>query len=395
MYYLLLTSFLFSLLSFAAFGSSPDSIWITVGDDAVQSMNKSIKSLTKHSSTDGIAVVQINKEDTDYLSHLMHEEFHRCGGFMVHDSLDEALEHAGGLDKRAQAQKGFFADYSIDQEETVQSLMAKVEAINIEQTIRHLSSFKNRYYRAQTGIQSSEWIISEWSKLAQGRADVKVEGYTHPQWPQKSIVMTVKGETDEVIVVGGHADSIAGWWDRANSRAPGADDNASGISTITEIIRVLMESSYKPKKTIKFMGYAAEEVGLLGSKEIAAQHKRDNVDVIGVLQLDMTNFKGTETKDIVMMTDFTNEEQNAFLGRLIDKYIQLPWGYDRCGYGCSDHASWHGQGFPASIPFESTKGQMNRRIHTSSDTIEQSGGNAEHASKFAKLGLAFIVELDR
>ncbi|MCO4754303.1 MAG: hypothetical protein KC478_07460, partial [Bacteriovoracaceae bacterium] len=110
---------------------------------------------------------------------------------------------------------------------------------------------------------------------------------------------------------------------------------------------------------------------------------------------DMTNFKGTDDLDIVFMNDFTNKAQNLFLAKLVDTYVKVPWGWSQCGYGCSDHASWHNAGFPASIPFESTMGDINRKIHTKKDTIEQSGGNADHAEKFAKLAVAFMVELGK
>jgi leucyl aminopeptidase len=199
-----------------------------------------------------------------------------------------------------------------------------------------------------------------------------------------------------VIVLGGHQDSINGSFGGATATAPGADDNASGISTITEVIRSLVDSSYQPQKTIKFMAYAAEEVGLLGSKEISTQFKNKNVNVIGIMQLDMTNFQGTKELDIVMMRDYTNDEQNIFIGSILDKYLpEVKWGYDKCGYGCSDHASWNAQGYPASMPFESRKGDMNRNIHTAKDLISVSGGTATHAAKFAKMAIAYIVELDR
>jgi leucyl aminopeptidase len=38
---------------------------------------------------------------------------------------------------------------------------------------------------------------------------------------------------------------------------------------------------------------------------------------------------------------------------------------------------------------------MNRHIHSKRDTISRSGGHALHAVKFAKLGLAYVIELDR
>jgi leucyl aminopeptidase len=113
------------------------------------------------------------------------------------------------------------------------------------------------------------------------------------------------------------------------------------------------------------------------------------------MQLDMTNAHGSKKKnlDIVLMSDFTNKSQNEFFGNLIDEYVKVPWGYSKCGYGCSDHASWHRVGYPASIPFESTMRDINPKIHTTSDTLENMGGSANHARKFAKLAIAYMVEL--
>ena len=40
------------------------------------------------------------------------------------------------------------------------------------------------------------------------------------------------------------------------------------------------------------------------------------------------------------MTDYTDSNLTQFLASLIDEYLpELSYGYDRCGYGCSDHAS--------------------------------------------------------
>ena len=159
-----------------------------------------------------------------------------------------------------------------------------------------------------------------------------------------------------------------------------------------------METGYKPQRTVKFMAYAAEEVGLKGSKAIADQYKAQGKNVVGVVQFDMTNHRGTKNLDIVFMTDFTNEAQTKFMGSLIDTYVtDVSWGYSKCGYGCSDHASWHNVGYPASMPFESTMGDINGKIHTKNDTIDAVGsqGTADHAEKFARLGVAYLVEMGK
>lgn len=373
-------------------------VYISIDRDALNFSEKTFGNRVEEISTqDGISIIKIDEEAIPWLSMLMHKNFNRCGGFMQHDDESEALELlASQSGAQLFAKNNTFADYSLNQENIVRPLIAEVKADNILATITKLSSFKNRYYKGEFGKQSAAYIKDTWSALVKNRTDATVEYFPHSAWDQPSIILTLKGKSDETIVIGGHQDSINGSFGGASATAPGADDNASGIATVTEVIRLLADSSYQPEKTIKFMAYAAEEVGLLGSKAIAKSFKTANVNVIGVMQLDMTNFQGTKELDIVMMRDYTNEQQNAFVGTIIDKYVPgVKWGYDKCGYGCSDHASWNAQGYPASMPFEARMNDMNHNIHTARDTLSVSGGNASHAAKFAKMAVAFVVELDR
>lgn len=377
--------------SFAA----PKAQWLTVDNQVLAKirpkLNKSVQTLF---TAQGASVVKLTPVEVEQLSGVIHDELHRCGGFIAHDSFEEAQSALSYQGDMYFAKSAIFADYTIDQGTLVAPLVAQVKEPSIRTMIEKLSNFNTRYYKSETGVQSSEFIRDTWTALSKHRSDVKVELVKHANWPQASIVMTIEGsdKADEIVILGGHADSIAGMFG-GGGRAPGADDNASGIATITEVIRILMENDFKPKRTIQFMGYAAEEVGLLGSKDIANSYKSKGKKVLGVMQLDMTLNKGTADKDIVMMSDFTNGAQNEFLGKLIDEYVKVPWGYSRCGYGCSDHASWTAAGYPSSIPFESTMEDINHKIHTANDTLQNSGGDAKHAAKFAKLATAFVVEL--
>ena len=375
--------------------AAPKAQWLTVDNEVLAKirpkLNKSVQTLF---SAQGASVVRLSQSEVEQLSGTIHNELHRCGGFIAHDSFEEAQAALSFQGDMYFAKSAIFTDYSIDQSSLVAPMVAQVEEPSIRGMIEKLSAFNTRFYKTDTGIKSSEFIRDTWASLAKNRTDVKVELFKHPSWPQASIIMTITGseKPEEIVVLGGHADSIAGMFG-GSGRAPGADDNASGIATITEVIKILMANDFKPRRTIQFMGYSAEEVGLLGSKEIAASYKNKSAKVIGVMQLDMTLNKGTADKDIVMMADYTNGAQNEFLGKLIDEYVKVPWGYSRCGYGCSDHASWTANGYPASIPFESTMEDINHKIHTAQDTLQSSGGDAKHAAKFAKLATAFVVEL--
>ena len=371
-------------------------VFISIGSDALNFTQKKFgQRIEEVESRDGISVMKIDESALPWLSMLMHRNFNRCGGFMLHDDAVEADNLLNSGDNQNYAKNNSFVSYKIDQDAIVKPMIDQASPANILATITQLSVFQNRFYKGEFGKKSAAFIKETWTNLVKNRSDATVEYFPHSKWDQPSIVLTIKGLSDETIVLGGHQDSINGYMG-STARAPGSDDNASGIATITEVIRVLMDNSYQPQKTLKFMAYAAEEVGLLGSKEIAADYKKRNVNVIGVMQLDMTNFKGNESLDIVMMKDYTNDEQNKFVGSIIDHYVPgIKWGYDKCGYACSDHASWNTQGYPASMPFEATMNTYNHNIHTADDTLIQSHNNASHAIKFAKMAIGYIVELDR
>jgi len=367
---------------------APESAYITIDADAVST----VKSLAAEGhvaldvvETDGdVAIVAVSTDELEQLSERMHTEHQRCGGFMLHESLEDARAAMHPAAVRTKI------DYTLDRAENVRAVLPALSADSIHKTIGELSAMKNRYFRSESGAAASAWLAQRWRSFSD-RTDVTIEMFDHG-YPQKSVIMTIPGTTkpDEVVVIGGHLDSISPGG--ASGSAPGADDDASGIATLTEVARVLLASDFRPARTVKFMAYAAEEVGLRGSLSIVKDFTKRNVNVVGVLQLDMTNYQGSD-RDIWLIDDHTDRAQNTFLTQLIEAYTGATWGVDRCGYACSDHASWTRAGIPASMPFESRFRQSNREIHTIRDTLEMSGNNAQHAVKFARLGAAYALEL--
>ena len=380
---------LLTLLAAASCGRTLEAnrLYVTLGADAVPAA----QALTgAHVVLDGadhdVALIEIDAAQIDALAEVMHAQFDRCGGFFVHASLAdaEAALHAIPQPRLAAA------DYTLDRAALVGQVLPQLDAERIRSTIAELAAMKNRYYQSQTGAAASAWLAARWRSLST-RSDVTVVE-VEQGWAQRSVIMTIPGTTraNEIVVIGGHLDSIA--LGGATSTAPGADDDASGIATVTEIARVLLASDVRPERTIQLMGYAAEEVGLRGSQAIVKDYGQRKLNVIGALQLDMTNYRGSD-KDIWLMKDFTSAAQNAFLIQLIEAYVGATWGQDACGYGCSDHASWYRAGVPASMPFEARFRDHNKKIHSRNDTLEASDANATHALKFARLGLAYAIEL--
>jgi len=380
-------------------------VWISLGNDAVTVINNNFskqfdltniqpkQSVLTFPDSQAIAVnnqainiVSIDSAQLNSLSEFMHENFKRCGGYIFHESLAEAQQYTANIALTPQV----ITSYTIDNSTGVNSLLNELSPSNLTSTVDTLSNYNNRYYTSTTGAESANWLKSHWTSIASGRSDINVELYNH-SWQQPSVIATITGTSnnDEVVIVGGHLDSI-NLSNPSTGHAPGADDNASGIAVVTETLRAIVASGFKPKRTIKFIGYAAEEVGLRGSKAIAQDYNSQGMDIVGVVQFDMVSYKGSANKDIVFMTDYTNSGQNTFMTQLIDTYLpDISYGYDQCGYGCSDHASWHNLGYPASMPFESNMSDYNSSIHTASD----SNFNSAHALKFARLSATFVAEL--
>ena len=69
------------------------------------------------------------------------------------------------------------------------------------------------------------------------------------------------------------------------SDSPGANDNASGMAGTIEAARVL--SKYKFDNSIEYVGLSGEEQGLYGGKGLAEYAKKNNWEIIGILNNDM------------------------------------------------------------------------------------------------------------
>jgi leucyl aminopeptidase len=323
------------------------------------------------------------------LSRKSHREGH-CGGFM------DVTEHREKFAPIFAQPLEWFTEGALDPShpDEVEPRLSVVSADSISETIRQLSNFHNRYYSSDTGVQAARWIQDGFTRMGQARSDFSVQSFTH-SFRQPSVIARLEGQgplKNEIVVLGAHLDSInQGFgWPNPQGRAPGADDDASGVATVMEVFRVLTATGFRPNRTMEFMGYAGEERGLLGSQDIAQRYRREGKKVVAVLHFDMTMFPG-RSRQVTFIKDNVNEALTTFTQRLMDTYIKFPWTESTCGYACSDHASWNEAGYPAAYPFEAPFDEYNKKIHTPEDTLALL--DATFGSHFAKLGVAFAVEM--
>jgi carboxypeptidase Q len=107
---------------------------------------------------------------------------------------------------------------------------------------------------------------------------------TLPDAPSFNVIGELKGSEfpDEYIAVGGHLDS----WDLAQ----GAHDDGTGCVQSIEVLRVLKEIGYKPKRTLRAVMFMNEENGLRGGLEYAKQAAAKNEKHIAAMESDRGGF---------------------------------------------------------------------------------------------------------
>ena len=234
--------------------------------------------------------------------------------------------------------------------------------------------------------------------------------------PQYNVVATLAGSTfpERILVLGAHLDCSASrmgstiWnaeWETI--RAPGADDNATGLAILLEVARILSvpASGFDNAYTLKFVAFASEESGPAhsgghgGSKHFAAAAKARGENIVGMFSIDMIGYNPQHSY-LAIVADSRSQWLGGNVAAARDELgIDLLTNsapFPSATY--SDHASFWDQGYPAILlienapPWEnSTYYSANPYYHTSSDTLESL--NMELVRRVTQVTLASAIRL--
>jgi len=386
--------FVVSLRSVRGHTNEEERVWVLLeSDDAKELLSSRLLSRAPGILQEGnITLVHTESSKLSLIKDVLRER-KGCGGFKTFSSLDEAETYA------AKFMIGFGSEFEtpfIDNPEVALSLGRSVSTNEMKRFINSfVGSFKNRWAHSSYGIEASDWLYQQWFELTSPRTDIDISKFNHSRNIQSSIILTIHGSTNsdnDIIIFGAHLDSILNRPNPVHEEmtAPGADDDASGITILNEVIRAIVETNYKPDKTIQIMAYANEEIGILGSQEIAKKYKRKGINVLGMLNFDMVGYNGNKDGVVCFNSDnYNNREQIDFLKKLMETYLpEIPYGYTKCDYGCSDHAPWTEEGFPANLIDEC---ELSPYYHSTGDTLVNVDVN--QMSSFAKLAVVYISEI--
>ncbi|MDF2768088.1 MAG: Bacterial leucyl aminopeptidase precursor [Nitrososphaeraceae archaeon] len=214
---------------------------------------------------------------------------------------DDKIEHYDPPDKRKRPSIPLFPSKRTEFERTapvvdkfINSVVSLVSTENIQRWINLLTSYHNRHSRLQVIDEVAVILQEEFRNL--GYSDVYFHNYIHSDegkdYRLKNVICNKAGKTSKVILICAHYDTIVydkKGTDIIDARAPGADDNASGVASILEIARLL--SKIYLNHTIQLVFFSGEEQGFWGSTHYAQHIKDNDIELYRLINLDMIGFR--------------------------------------------------------------------------------------------------------
>lgn len=228
------------------------------------------------------------------------------------------------------------------------------------------------------------------TQMAQHNINFSTQQYCHGKKSIKNLIVEKLGQDkpDEIIIVGAHYDTVLD--------SPGADDNATGIACLLELIHLLHH--YDTNRTLRFVAFTLEEPPFfdteqMGSNVYAKSCKEKAENIVAMIALEMLGYykerRGSQKYPLPdMIGDYSDKgnfiaivgnDQSRQLGiDLAEKMKEASLVKTRTiipnspihGIDLSDHSSFWKYNYPA-IMITDTAFYRNPHYHESSDTIDK------------------------
>jgi hypothetical protein len=220
-------------------------------------------------------------------------------------------------------------------------------------------------------------------------SNVSIQQYHHEKKLISNLIVENIGQhkPEEIIIVGAHYDTVLD--------SPGADDNATGIACLLELIRMLLQ--YNNNRTIRFVAFTLEEPPFFGTDQMgsdvyARSCKEKNENIVGMIALEMLGYysekRRSQNYPLPDMVGQYSDRGNFIAVVTNDQYGQLAIDFAEKikevsliktktiipnfhihGIDLSDHSSFWKYNYPA-IMITDTAFYRNPHYHEISDMID-------------------------
>ncbi|MDZ7755231.1 M20/M25/M40 family metallo-hydrolase [Rhodohalobacter sp.] len=182
----------------------------------------------------------------------------------------------------------------------------------------------------------------------------------------RNVVGTVAGSENpgQVIILGahydgqGHGGTISLNHENPDSLHNSADDNASGVAGLMHLAREISEEPLS--KSVLFVAFSGEELGLLGSRYFADNLQISPDSVLAMINFDMIG-RLTE-EELTIFGTGTSSQWDEILSESQESGLNIRT--NPSGTGASDHSSFHDIGIPVLHYFTGTHDDYHRGSDT-------------------------------
>jgi FMN phosphatase YigB (HAD superfamily) len=295
------------------------------------------------------------------------------------------------------------ANRSKRQDPQVGDLTKKVDPDRLARSIAALADFGTRYAYSPQVRRVPEWVRDQFVQAGYpGGGEVRFQNFTLPGagggagggGPQRNVLCgpVAAGHAGFVLVCA-HYDSLS---ETPASRAPGADDNATGVAVMLEAARLL--HGVPLRRGVLFAAFGGEEQGLFGSAACADVAKAERWRIDCVLNLDMVGYEEPQRRGhVIVEYDQGNREPGndpaakAFgllMAQAAADYTSLT--VEHSDIWNSDYIPFEQLGYPCIGVYEA--GQ-NPAYHRSTDTADKL--DMRHLAEVTKMVLATVLLIAR
>ena len=178
---------------------------------------------------------------------------------------------------------------------------------------------------------------------------------------------------DEFVVIGAHLDHLG---TRNGQVFPGADDNGSGSTAIYQIARALTLNPVKPRRSVMFIWFTGEEMGLQGSRYYVQNPLMSHDKMVGMLNIDMVGRNEETNAETAAENEghlhlVGSKKGDTDLHQLVMKanqHIGFEFEFDEEDvFGRSDQINFYRQGVPVAFLF----GGFHPDYHQPTDEIQE------------------------
>ncbi|KAG2338935.1 Zn-dependent exopeptidase [Suillus weaverae] len=195
-------------------------------------------------------------------------------------------------------------------------------------------------------------------------------------------------DTTSTVLISGHYDSRGSF---GSQRAPGGNDDGSGTVALLGIARAIARSGLTFRSNVELLAFAGEEQGLYGSKAYAREMREKDANITLMIQADMLGYHAPgEPPQLGLPMYIGTAEVAQLVSSMSAIYSpELTVGYTAAC--CSDHQSFHEQGYASTQVFERAGSIADPMYHNSGDLSERPGYDLSQIRSIAKVQFATLL----